>query len=119
MPGARPALPRGCSCSPTCCCTHFAVPVCGGVPCRTKDVIKSGGEWLSSIQLENTAMGHPKVGSDSVSLHAAAAPPAWCLVHAAHALLSCSRNSSEQWKVFQYRKLCSFICSLHVDYSTQ
>eukprot|EP00879_Flechtneria_rotunda_P013367 GHRR01013957.1.p1 GENE.GHRR01013957.1~~GHRR01013957.1.p1 ORF type:complete len:477 (+),score=139.27 GHRR01013957.1:1442-2872(+) len=28
---------------------------------RSKDVIKSGGEWISSIQLENTAMGHPKV----------------------------------------------------------
>jgi fatty-acyl-CoA synthase len=28
---------------------------------RTKDVIKSGGEWISSIELENTAMGHPAV----------------------------------------------------------
>jgi fatty-acyl-CoA synthase len=28
---------------------------------RTKDVIKSGGEWVSSIELENTAMGHPAV----------------------------------------------------------
>jgi acyl-CoA synthetase (AMP-forming)/AMP-acid ligase II len=28
--------------------------------CRSKDVIKSGGEWISSIQLENAAMGHPK-----------------------------------------------------------
>ena len=28
---------------------------------RTKDVIKSGGEWISSIDLENVAMGHPKV----------------------------------------------------------
>ena len=26
---------------------------------RTKDVIKSGGEWISSIDLENTAVGHP------------------------------------------------------------
>ena len=26
---------------------------------RTKDVIKSGGEWISSIELENVAMGHP------------------------------------------------------------
>jgi acyl-CoA synthetase (AMP-forming)/AMP-acid ligase II len=24
-------------------------------------VIKSGGEWISSIQLENACMGHPKV----------------------------------------------------------
>ncbi|KPQ07164.1 MAG: fatty-acyl-CoA synthase [Rhodobacteraceae bacterium HLUCCA12] len=28
---------------------------------RTKDVIKSGGEWISSIDLENIAMGHPAV----------------------------------------------------------
>ncbi|MCO5399699.1 long-chain-fatty-acid--CoA ligase [Ralstonia soli] len=26
---------------------------------RSKDVIKSGGEWISSIELENAAMGHP------------------------------------------------------------
>ena len=28
---------------------------------RTKDVIKSGGEWISSIDLENIAVGHPDV----------------------------------------------------------
>jgi fatty-acyl-CoA synthase len=28
---------------------------------RSKDVIKSGGEWISSIELENLAMGHPGV----------------------------------------------------------
>jgi len=28
---------------------------------RAKDVIKSGGEWISSIELENIALGHPKV----------------------------------------------------------
>jgi len=28
---------------------------------RAKDVIKSGGEWISSIDLENTAVGHPAV----------------------------------------------------------
>jgi fatty-acyl-CoA synthase len=28
---------------------------------RTKDVIKSGGEWISSIDLENIAVGHPAV----------------------------------------------------------
>lgn len=28
---------------------------------RTKDVIKSGGEWISSIDLENCAVGHPDV----------------------------------------------------------
>ena len=28
---------------------------------RAKDVIKSGGEWVSSVDLENTLMGHPSV----------------------------------------------------------
>ena len=28
---------------------------------RSKDVIKSGGEWISSIELENAAVGHPAV----------------------------------------------------------
>ncbi|MFI4887769.1 MAG: 3-(methylthio)propionyl-CoA ligase [Burkholderiales bacterium] len=28
---------------------------------RSKDVIKSGGEWISSIELENIAIGHPGV----------------------------------------------------------
>ncbi len=28
---------------------------------RSKDVIKSGGEWISSIELENIAVGHPAV----------------------------------------------------------
>ena len=28
---------------------------------RTKDLIKSGGEWISSIELENAAIGHPDV----------------------------------------------------------
>jgi len=28
---------------------------------RTKDVIKSGGEWISSVELENAVMGHPDV----------------------------------------------------------
>ena len=27
---------------------------------RAKDVIKSGGEWISSIEIENIAAGHPK-----------------------------------------------------------
>jgi acyl-CoA synthetase (AMP-forming)/AMP-acid ligase II len=33
---------------------------------RSKDVIKSGGEWISSIELENTAMGHPAVAEAAV-----------------------------------------------------
>ncbi|MET0727204.1 MAG: long-chain fatty acid--CoA ligase [Acidimicrobiales bacterium] len=33
---------------------------------RTKDVIKSGGEWISSVDLENELMGHPKVAEAAV-----------------------------------------------------
>jgi acyl-CoA synthetase (AMP-forming)/AMP-acid ligase II len=33
---------------------------------RAKDVIKSGGEWISSIELENLAIGHPKVAEAAV-----------------------------------------------------
>jgi fatty-acyl-CoA synthase len=33
---------------------------------RAKDVIKSGGEWISSIALENLAIGHPKVAEAAV-----------------------------------------------------
>ncbi|RFP18738.1 long-chain-fatty-acid--CoA ligase [Duganella sp. BJB475] len=33
---------------------------------RAKDVIKSGGEWISSIDLENAAMGHPDVAEAAV-----------------------------------------------------
>jgi acyl-CoA synthetase (AMP-forming)/AMP-acid ligase II len=33
---------------------------------RAKDVIKSGGEWISSIALENAAMGHPAVAEAAV-----------------------------------------------------
>ena len=33
---------------------------------RSKDLIKSGGEWISSIDLENLAMAHPKVASCAV-----------------------------------------------------
>ena len=33
---------------------------------RAKDVIKSGGEWISSIDLENAAFGHPEVAEACV-----------------------------------------------------
>jgi fatty-acyl-CoA synthase len=33
---------------------------------RAKDVIKSGGEWISSVELENCLMGHPDVVEASV-----------------------------------------------------
>ncbi len=33
---------------------------------RTKDLIKSGGEWISSVDLENEIMAHPKVAEAAV-----------------------------------------------------
>ncbi|MEJ6006658.1 3-(methylthio)propionyl-CoA ligase [Paucibacter sp. AS339] len=41
---------------------------------RSKDVIKSGGEWISSIDLENVAMAHPAVHEAAVI---ACAHPKW------------------------------------------
>ncbi len=41
---------------------------------RSKDVIKSGGEWISSIELENIAMAHPEVHEAAVI---ACAHPKW------------------------------------------
>src|SRR5262249_23691792 len=33
---------------------------------RAKDVIKSGGEWISSVDLENAVMGHPSIAEAAV-----------------------------------------------------
>ncbi len=33
---------------------------------RAKDVIKSGGEWISSVELENALMAHPDVAEAAV-----------------------------------------------------
>jgi fatty-acyl-CoA synthase len=33
---------------------------------RSKDLVKSGGEWISSVALENALMGHPAVGEACV-----------------------------------------------------
>ncbi|RJF96775.1 fatty-acid--CoA ligase [Noviherbaspirillum cavernae] len=33
---------------------------------RTKDLIKSGGEWISSVDIENAIMGHPAVAEAAV-----------------------------------------------------
>jgi len=41
---------------------------------RSKDVIKSGGEWIGSIDLENIAMGHPAV---AMAACIAAKHPKW------------------------------------------
>ena len=41
---------------------------------RSKDVVKSGGEWISSIQLENIAVSHPDVAEAAI---VAAKHPKW------------------------------------------
>ncbi|WP_240183323.1 long-chain fatty acid--CoA ligase [Cycloclasticus sp. PY97N] len=41
---------------------------------RTKDLVKSGGEWISSVDLENAIMGHPDVLEAAVI---AVAHPKW------------------------------------------
>jgi fatty-acyl-CoA synthase len=41
---------------------------------RSKDVVKSGGEWISTVQLENIAVGHPDVAEAAVI---AAKHPKW------------------------------------------
>src|SRR5450432_3039276 len=33
---------------------------------RAKDLVKSGGEWISSVDLENAIMAHPKVAEAAV-----------------------------------------------------
>jgi acyl-CoA synthetase (AMP-forming)/AMP-acid ligase II len=42
---------------------------------RTKDLIKSGGEWISSVALEGLIMGHPDVAEAAVI---AVPHPRWC-----------------------------------------
>jgi len=41
---------------------------------RSKDLVKSGGEWISSVQLESALMGHPDVAEAAV---VAVAHPKW------------------------------------------
>ncbi len=50
---------------------------------RTKDLIKSGGEWISSVDLENALMAHPAIAEAAVIAiptrsGASARWPAWC-----------------------------------------
>lgn len=57
---------------------------------RTKDLIKSGGEWISSVELENELMSHPDIAEAAV---VGVAHPRWgerplaCVVPVAGALL--------------------------------
>ena len=47
---------------------------CAEIVDRSKDVIKSGGEWISSIALENIAISHPAVAEAAII---AARHPKW------------------------------------------
>ncbi|MDQ4114871.1 MAG: fatty acid--CoA ligase, partial [Actinomycetota bacterium] len=41
---------------------------------RTKDLVKSGGEWISTVAIENLIMGHPSIAEAAV---VAVAHPKW------------------------------------------
>ena len=68
---------------------------------RTKDLVKSGGEWISSVELENHLMAHPAVAEAAVigvphpKLAGAAAGAAWCSSRASRRpRRSCSSSST-------------------------
>jgi len=74
---------------------------------RSKDVIKSGGEWISSIDLENVAMGHPGVREAAVI---GIAHPKWnerpLLIAVRHAGANVTR---EQLLAFYQGKVASWM----------
>ncbi len=59
---------------------------------RTKDLIKSGGEWISSVDLENAIMGHPAVQEAAVI---AIPHPKWAERPLAVIVLKAGRKASE------------------------
>lgn len=60
---------------------------------RSKDVIKSGGEWISSIELENIATDHPKIQEAAVI---GIPDPKWTERPAVFAIKASGANISEQ-----------------------
>ena len=60
---------------------------------RAKDVIKSGGEWISSVALENALMGHPAVAEAAVI---PAAHPKWAERPLAIVVLKKERTATSQ-----------------------
>ena len=67
---------------------------------RTKDMVKSGGEWISSVDLENVIMGHPQVAEAAVI---AVAHPKWterplaCVVPKPDSGGALSRSAIREW----------------------
>jgi fatty-acyl-CoA synthase len=60
---------------------------------RSKDVVKSGGEWISSVQLENALMSHPAVLEAAVF---AAHHPKWTERPVAAVVLKPGQTATEQ-----------------------
>ncbi|MGI9077010.1 MAG: long-chain fatty acid--CoA ligase [Gemmatimonadaceae bacterium] len=60
---------------------------------RAKDLIKSGGEWISSVALENALMGHPSVAEAAV---VAAPHPRWQECPVAVVVLKPGHNASQE-----------------------
>jgi fatty-acyl-CoA synthase len=58
---------------------------------RTKDLIKSGGEWISSVDLEGAIMGHPAVAEAAV---VAAPHPKWDERPVAYVVLKANMTAS-------------------------
>lgn len=67
---------------------------------RTKDMVKSGGEWISSVDLENVIMSHPSVAEAAV---VAISHPKWterplaCVVPKAGAAGELTRAGLREW----------------------
>ena len=60
MPPLKTVVPTGDVC--TSCIPTATIQITD----RSKDVIKSGGEWISSIDLENIAVAHPAIAEAAV-----------------------------------------------------
>jgi fatty-acyl-CoA synthase len=71
---------------------------------RMKDLVKSGGEWISTVDLENQLMGHPKVTEAAVI---AVSHPKWderplaCVVRADDSL---SKEELLEWAAKEFAK---------------
>jgi acyl-CoA synthetase (AMP-forming)/AMP-acid ligase II len=68
---------------------------------RTKDLIKSGGEWISSVDLENALVAHPDVREAAVI---AVAHPKWLEHLIAILVVSKARKSQEKTRAPSWRR---------------
>ena len=66
---------------------------------RAKDLIKSGGEWISSIDLENAAVAHPEVAeAAAIAIRTRSGPSGRCWwSYAGPAVRSTATASSPFW----------------------